>query len=173
MEKTDLPSDVFTKDPMIHDSAFIAKGAQVMGDVHLMDDSSIWYNAVLRGDINKIVVGKRTNIQDGSVLHVENDRACIVGNDVTVGHRAILHGCIVDDGCLIGMGAIVLNGAYLKKGAVIGAGAVVKENTVVEENSLMVGVPAKPVKVLPNSYDNNVKWAAKYVEIARIHRKKS
>ncbi|RMG41244.1 MAG: gamma carbonic anhydrase family protein, partial [Methanobacteriota archaeon] len=110
MRKTDLPSRTLTVGPQIHPTAFIAPGAQVVGDVRMAANSSIWYNSVARGDINYISIGERTNIQDGCVIHLENDLPCIIGNDVTVGHGAILHGCEIEDGCLIGMGAIVLSG---------------------------------------------------------------
>ena len=173
MDKTTLPTEVLNHNPNVADDAFIAHTAVVIGDVTLKSGASIWYQAVLRGDINGIEVGERSNIQDGCVLHVENDRKCIVGNDVTVGHKAILHGCTVEDGCLIGMGAIILNGAIIKKGAVIAAGAVVKENTIVESNTLWAGVPAKEGKKLPESvYDQNVNWAEKYVGLAGVHREK-
>ncbi len=173
MEKFDLADSVSIKDPIIHPSVFIAKGAQIVGDVQLDEDSSVWYNCVLRGDINKIIVGKRTNIQDGSIVHLENDLPCIIGDDVTIGHNAIIHACTIEDGCLIGMGAIILNGAIIKKGSVVGAGAVVKEHTVVEENTLVVGIPAKPVKSLPiATYEKNRKWAAKYVQLAQVHKRR-
>ena len=170
MEKNEYPNNVLSKTPQIDDSAFVAPGAVVIGDVVLGEDSSVWYNSVLRGDINQISIGDRSNIQDGAVCHVENDRACIVGCDVVVGHKAILHGCTIEDGVLIGMGAIILNGALVKKGAVIGAGAVVKENAVVGENELWVGIPAKPIKTLSEkSYTDTVKWAGKYVKLANRH----
>jgi len=172
MNKTDLDPNLILKKPTIHPTAFVAPGAQIVGDVTLKAHSSVWYNAVLRGDINRIEIGEGSNIQDGCVLHLENDRPCIVGNFVTVGHNAILHGCTLEDGVLIGMGAIILNGAVVKKGAVVGAGAVVKEDMVVEENTLVVGIPAKMTKQLPAStYDTNVKWAQKYIGISRLHQK--
>ena len=173
MEKSDLSPDVSIKSPQIHETAYIAEGAQVIGDVILKADSSIWYNTVCRADINRIVIGERTNIQDNSVIHLENDQGVLVENDVTVGHNAIIHGCSIADGALIGMGAIIMNGAVIGKGAVIGAGAVVKEDMVIPDFSLVVGVPGKIVKTLsPETYDENVKWAAKYVELANIHRNK-
>lgn len=171
MEKTDIPNEIQTKKVKERDDNFIACGAEVRGDVRLGKESSIWYNAVLRGDINRIEIGDRTNIQDGSVLHVENDRACIVGSDVTVGHSALLHGCTIEEGALIGMGAIILNGALIKKGAVIAAGALIKENEVVEENTLWAGVPAKQIKVLEGSYEKNKLWAKKYIELSKAHKK--
>ncbi|HIB26315.1 MAG TPA: gamma carbonic anhydrase family protein [Candidatus Marinimicrobia bacterium] len=173
MEKSDLSPDVSIKTPQIHETAYVAEGAQVIGDVILKADSSIWYNTVCRADINRIVIGERTNIQDNSVIHLENDQGVLVENDVTVGHNAIIHGCTIADGALIGMGAIIMNGAVIGKGAVIGAGAVVKEDMVIPDFSLVVGVPGKIVKTLsPETYDENVKWAAKYVELANIHRNK-
>jgi carbonic anhydrase/acetyltransferase-like protein (isoleucine patch superfamily) len=173
MEKSDLSPDVSIKSPQIHETAYVAEGAQVIGDVILKADSSIWYNTVCRADINRIVIGERTNIQDNSVIHLENDQGVLVENDVTVGHNAIIHGCSIADGALIGMGAIIMNGAVIGKGAVIGAGAVVKEDMVIPDFSLVVGVPGKIVKTLsPETYDENVKWAAKYVKLANVHRNK-
>jgi len=173
MEKSDLSPDVSIKSPQIHETAYVAEGAQVIGDVILKADSSIWYNTVCRADINRIVIGERTNIQDNSVIHLENDQGVLVENDVTVGHNAIIHGCSIADGALIGMGAIIMNGAVIGKGAVIGAGAVVKEDMVIPDFSLVVGVPGKIVKTLsPETYNENVKWAAKYVKLANVHRNK-
>jgi carbonic anhydrase/acetyltransferase-like protein (isoleucine patch superfamily) len=127
----------------------------------------------LRGDINYISIGERTNIQDGCVLHLESEIPCIVGPDVTVGHGAILHGCTIEENCLIGMGAIVLSGAVIKKGSVIAAGALVRENSVVEPYSLMAGVPAKLIRRLPeSSADRVLKTAQKYTVVARLHRDK-
>ena len=171
MEKSDIRDNVTIKTPQIHESAFIADGARVIGDVILKAESSIWYNTVARADINQIVIGERSNIQDNSVIHLENDQVVIVGNDVTVGHNAIIHGCTIGDGALIGMGAIIMNGVSIGKGAVVGAGAVVKENMIVNDYELVVGVPAKVVKTLSSStYDDNVKWAKKYVQLANIHK---
>ena len=173
MEKSDLSPDVSIKSPQIHETAYVAEGAQVIGDVILKADSSIWYNTVCRADINRIVIGERTNIQDNSVIHLENDQGVLVENDVTVGHNAMIHGCSIADGALIGMGAIIMNGAVIGKGVVIGAGAVVKEDMVIPDFSLVVGVPGKIVKTLsPETYDDNVKWAAKYVKLANVHRNK-
>ena len=173
MAKQDIPDQILSQDPTIDATSFIASGAQVMGDVRCAAFSSIWYNCVLRGDINYIEIGQRTNIQDLSMIHLENDRPCVVGDDVTVGHRAVLHGCEIEDACLIGMGAVVLNGAVIKTGAVVGAGAVVKEEMIVEPYSLVVGVPARVVKVFdPSIVTSHQQWAAKYVELAKQHRAK-
>jgi len=168
-----LPDNVLDKTPEIDPDAFVAKGAQVMGNVVLKKDASVWYNCVLRGDINRIEIGERSNIQDGCILHLENDKPCIVGDDVTVGHHVNLHGCTVEDGCLIGIGAIILSGAVIGRGSVIGAGAVVREQEVIEPFSLIVGVPGKKIKTLPDSsFEGQVKWASKYVELSKIHKVK-
>ena len=171
MEKTGLMENVTIKKPKIHDTAFIADGARVIGDVVLNAHSSIWYNTVCRGDINKVVIGERSNIQDNSVLHLENDQGVIVGNDVTIGHKAIIHGCTIYDGALIGMGSIIMNGVVIGKGATVGAGAVVTEGIVVPDFGLVVGVPGKVIKTLSEStYHQNIKWARKYVQLAQIHK---
>ena len=170
MEKTDLPNKINTSVYNAPSDVFIASNATVIGHVEIGSQSSVWYGSVLRGDINYIKIGERTNIQDLSVLHLENDIPCIIGNDVTIGHRAIIHACTIEDGALIGMGATILNGAVIKKGAIIGAGAVVKEHQIVPEGSLWAGVPAKQIKVYDiNPYEKNVAWAAKYVQLAEIH----
>jgi carbonic anhydrase/acetyltransferase-like protein (isoleucine patch superfamily) len=173
MEKTDLPEITLRREPTIHPGAFIARGAQVIGDARLMAEASIWYNSVVRGDINYISIGERTNIQDGCILHLENDLPCIVHNDITVGHGAILHGCEIEEGCLIGMGAIILSGVRIKRGSVIAAGSVVKEGAVVEPFSLMAGIPAKFIRTLPEeTLGKNLKWAKKYAKLAKLHRSK-
>ena len=174
MNKTDLRENVTIKTPSIHPTAFIAKGAKVIGDATLKKNSSIWYNSVVRADINSIIIGEGSNIQDNSVIHLENDQGVIVGNDVTVGHNVILHGCTVGDGVLVGMGAVIMNGVDIGKGSVIAAGAVIKQNMVIPEYSLVVGVPGKIVKHHSiEVYDQNVKWAKKYVKLANIHRQHS
>ncbi|RAP30300.1 gamma carbonic anhydrase family protein [Candidatus Marinamargulisbacteria bacterium SCGC AG-343-D04] len=170
MEKTDLPEPSIKRYHSFDPSVFIAPQTTVVGEVAIGKESSIWYGSVLRGDINSIRIGERSNIQDLTLIHLENDIPCSIGNDVTVGHRAILHACTIEDGALIGMGAIILNGAVIKRGAVIGAGAVVKEHTVVEANTLWAGIPAVKKKTFTHdSYEHNKKWAAKYVELAKRH----
>ena len=174
MEKTQLPSEIYTEKPLIPDSDFVADTASLIGNIQIGEYSSIWYGSVLRGDINAIRIGQRSNIQDLSVIHLENDLPCIVGDDVTVGHRAILHACKIEDGALIGMGAIILNGAVVKRGAVIGAGAVVRENEIVPKNSLWVGIPAKQIKKFDHdNYLKNKQWAGKYVQLAQKHQQRS
>ncbi len=171
MEKSQLRENVKIEKPKIHKTSFIAKGAQIIGDVNLKPHSSIWYNSVLRADINNIVIGKRSNIQDNSVIHLENDQGVVVGNDVTVGHNVILHGCTIGNGVVVGMGAIIMNGVVVGKGSIIGAGAIIKENMQIPNYSLVVGVPGKIIKThKPDIYMNNVKWAKKYVMLANIHK---
>lgn len=129
--------------PRIHEQAVVARGAVVLGDVTVGADSSIWYNAVVRGDVQFITIGAGTNIQDNAVLHVDADSPLTIGDRVTVGHGAILHGCTVEDGALIGMGAIVMNGARIGKNSIVAAGALVTQHTVIPEGSLVMGNPAK------------------------------
>ena len=130
--------------PRVASSAFVDHSAQVIGDVEIGEDSSVWMNAVLRGDVNRIRIGDRTNIQDGSVLHgMRGKHATLIGDEVTVGHAAILHGCVVEDRCLIGMGAIVLNGAVVGAGSIVAAGALVPEGTAVPPGSLVMGSPGR------------------------------
>jgi len=129
--------------PRVAESAFVAGSADLIGDVQIGDDASIWFQVVLRGDVGPIRVGTHSNIQDGSVLHSVPGVPVNVGQWVTVGHRAILHGCTVEDHCLIGMGAIVLNGTRVGEGSIVAAGAMVLEDTVVPPGSLYVGVPAR------------------------------
>ena len=171
MKKSDLKEDLIIKKPQIDPTAFIAKGARIIGDVIIDSNSSIWYNTVARADINSIQIGQGSNVQDNSVIHLENDQGVIIGNNVTIGHNAIIHGCTIKDGALIGMGAIIMNGAIIGKGSVVGAGAVVKENMVIPDLKLVVGIPGKIVKTLPETtFHENVKWAEKYVKLARIHK---
>jgi carbonic anhydrase/acetyltransferase-like protein (isoleucine patch superfamily) len=134
--------------PRIHPSAFIADGAHIIGNVEIAKDASVWFNSVLRGDINSIYIGERSNIQDGSIFHVTSELSVYVGNDVTVGHGAIIHGCRIEDGSLIGMGAVVLDRARIGKQALVAAGAVVREGFVVPDGMLVGGVPAKVLRAL-------------------------
>ena len=133
---------------MIDPTAFIAPGAIVLGDVWLGAESSVWYNAVIRGDVDRIAIGEQTNIQDLTMIHADPGIPCTVGNRVTVGHRVILHGCTIEDDCLIGMGAILLNGVRVGRGSIVGAGALLLENMEVAPGSLVVGVPARVVRPL-------------------------
>lgn len=129
--------------PRVASSAFVAPSADVIGDVEIGENSSIWFASVLRGDIEPIRIGANSNIQDGSVVHTLIGSPATIGDWVTVGHRAVLHGCTVESHCLIGMGAIILNNARVGEGSIIAAGALVAENTVVPTRSLYMGLPAK------------------------------
>lgn len=154
--------------PSVPPSVFIAPGAIVLGGVEIGQDSSVWYTAVLRGDINRIVLGEQTNVQDGSVLHVSDDFACVLGDRVTVGHRAVVHACTVGHEVLVGMGAVILDGAQIGPRSIIAAGALVTKGTVIPAGSLVVGSPARVVRALtPEEMAGNAKLALKYVEISR------
>ncbi|RKZ31484.1 gamma carbonic anhydrase family protein [bacterium] len=160
------------KNPDIHPDAFIAETAVLIGDVKIGADSSVWYGAVIRGDINKIHIGKCSNVQDNTVIHVDTDKPVIMGDNVTVGHNAILHGCKVGDCVLIGMGATVLDGAEIGEAAIIGAGAVVLEGEKVPAYTLMAGVPAKPIKKLDQSIKEKLHEHAKmYAQYAKSYSK--
>lgn len=165
MGKLENQLDTFLrKQPRLGKSVYIAKGAHVLGDVKLGAHSSVWYGAVLRGDINRIVVGHHSNIQDNAVLHLADDYACILGNYVTVGHSAIVHACKVGDEVLIGMGAVILDGAVIGKQSLIGAKALVKQGMKIPPGSLVLGAPAKVVrKLTPEERAGLKHWATKYV----------
>ncbi|HWO76529.1 MAG TPA: gamma carbonic anhydrase family protein [Bacillus sp. (in: firmicutes)] len=156
---------IHEKQPVVHENAYIAPGAILIGDVIISDQASVWFNAVLRGDNSQITVGERSNIQDGAIIHVDPGFPAMIGQDVTIGHNAIIHGCIIEDGALIGMGAAILNGAIVKKGALVAAGALVTEGMVIEEGMLAAGVPAKLMKNLTESQVERLKRGAEsYVQ---------
>lgn len=134
--------------PSIADGAFIAEGARVVGEVSIGRDSSVWYNAVLRGDSARIVIGAGSNVQDNVSVHVDAGHPVVVGERVSIGHNAVVHGCTVGDGSLIGMGAVVLSGAVIGDGCLIAGGAVVLGGTVIPDGSLVAGVPAKVRRAL-------------------------
>src|SRR6476469_9595830 len=158
--------DIFLrKQPVLGSGVYIAKTAVVLGDVTLNAHSSVWYNAVLRGDINRIVVGEYSNIQDNAVVHLADDYPCLIGRHVTVGHSAIVHACTVEDECLIGMGATILDGAVIGAQSIVGANALVTQFTVIPPGSLVLGSPAKVVKTLDYEQRAALKnWAQKYVD---------
>ena len=157
--------------PACHGSVFVADGAKVIGQVEIGEDSSVWFQAVVRGDIHRIRIGRSTNVQDHCTLHVTREHPLTVGDFVTFGHRAVVHGCTVEDFCLIGIGAILLDGAVVGRGSVIGAGAVVAPGTVIPPHSLVLGVPGTVVRDLgPGSVDGIRKTAERYVGYARSYR---
>ena len=156
--------------PSIHASAFVAPGADVIGDVTLGEESSVWYQCVLRGDINRIVIGPRSNVQDGVIVHLADDYGTHVGELVTVGHKAILHACTIADEVLVGMGAIVLDGAEIGARSIIGAGALVTGGKKFPAGSLILGSPAKVVRTLSLDEQAGIHmWAKKYVEVSRVY----
>jgi len=156
--------------PTVDPSAFVAEGAWLIGDVELGPDASVWYNAVLRGDINGIRVGARTNIQDGAVLHVTSECAVWIGDDVTVGHQAMVHGCRIEKGALIGMSSVVLDNAHIGESALVAAGSVVRESFEVPEGMLVAGVPARTIRPLTDAERRGLlESAAHYVGYARTY----
>jgi carbonic anhydrase/acetyltransferase-like protein (isoleucine patch superfamily) len=159
-------------EPKVHPSVFVADDARVVGDVTVGADSSIWFGAVVRGDEHWIKIGARTNIQDRCVLHVTHDLFPLdIGDDVTVGHGAILHGCLVERMCLIGMGAVVLDGARVGAGSVIGAGALIREGQEVPPGSLVVGVPGRVVREVSSHEREMIRFSAgHYVEMMAAYR---
>ena len=167
LKKFLLPASKF----VLRDSVFIAPGAVVIGAVDLAEESSIWFGSVLRGDINRIIVGAQSNVQDGSVLHVSDDHPCILGERVTVGHRAVVHACTVEDEVLVGMGAIILDGARIGARSIVAAGALVPKNMQVPPGSLVMGSPARVVRPMTaEEQAGNQKLALKYVELSRQYR---
>jgi carbonic anhydrase/acetyltransferase-like protein (isoleucine patch superfamily) len=158
--------------PTFDDSVFVAPTATVIGDVTLGPESSIWYGASLRADFAPIRIGARSNVQDNASIHVDYDQPALIGDNVTIGHNAVVHGARVEDDCLIGMGAIVLNGAVIGQGSLVAAGAVVKEGMVVPPGSLVAGIPAKVLReVTPEQQASFRKNALDYVACAQAHRK--
>ena len=157
--------------PTIHPTAFIAPTASVMGDVTLAEESSVWYGAVLRGDMAPIVIGAMSNLQDGTIVHVDEGEPCIIGARVGVGHRVILHGCTVADECLIGMGSTLLNGVQIGTGSVVAAGSVIPEGMQVPPGSLVMGVPGRIIRPVDDSLRRRITgtWEH-YVGQARAHR---
>lgn len=140
------------KAPVIPEDCFVAENATIVGDVSFGSECSIWFNAVIRGDVNQITVGSKVNIQDGAIIHCTYQKhATKIGNNVSIGHNAIVHGCIIEDNVLIGMGAIVMDNCVVKSNSIIAAGAVVTQNTVVESGVIYAGVPAKKVKEINES----------------------
>ena len=158
--------------PKLHPSVFTCHGVRIIGDVEIAEDCSIWYNTVIRGDVHYIRIGKRTNIQDMSMLHVTNDKyPLIIGNDVSIGHSVTLHGCTLQDTCLIGIGAICLDGSIIESNSVVAAGSLVKEKFVVPSGTLVAGVPARVVKELnPDELKNFNSIGAKYLNYVSIYK---
>ena len=147
---------------------YIAEGAKMIGDVTIGEDSSVWYNAVIRGDSNSIVIGENTNVQDNAVLHTSHSHSLTIGDNVTIGHGAIVHGCTVGNNVLIGMGAIILDGAVVEDNCIIGAGALVTQNKVIPAGSLALGNPAKVARELQEEEKESIlKNADEYAQEAQ------
>ncbi len=147
--------------PTVHPSAFVDTSAQVIGDVHLGAESSVWMNVVVRGDVHHIRIGARTNIQDLTMVHVMREtNPTVIGDNVTIGHSAVVHGCTIEDRCLIGMGAILLNGCVIGTGSIVAAGTLVPEGMVVPPGSMVMGLPGKVRRALTPEEDTSIKWYA-------------
>lgn len=157
--------------PKIHPTVFVVESAIIIGDVEIGEYSSIWFNAVVRGDVNYIRIGSRTNIQDLCMLHVTKEtRPLILGNDITVGHSVTLHGCTIKDRCLIGMGVVILDGAVVSEDCIIGAGALVTEGSVIPPGTLAFGAPAKPKRDLTDEERKRIRQSAQnYIEYSKTY----
>lgn len=165
--------DYKDKKPEIHHETFIAYDADVIGDVVIGEKSSIWFGAVIRGDVNKIIIGNFTNIQDGTIIHCSNIYQTIIGDFVTVGHKAVIHGCKIGNNTLIGMGAIILDGAEIGDNVIVGAGSIVTERKKIPSNSLVLGAPAKIIRELTEEEIRKLKESAiHYWELAREYKNK-
>ncbi|RZV35058.1 MAG: gamma carbonic anhydrase family protein [Sphingomonadaceae bacterium] len=170
--------EIHGKRPLIHDSAFVAPGCIIIGDVTIGADSSVWYNCVLRADVSRIVIGQRSNVQDGSVLHCDPERPgdpdgspLLIGDDVLIGHMAMVHGCVIEDRGFVGLGAIAMNKAVIGSDAMLAAGAMLTEGKVMEPRSLWAGRPAKPLRDLNDAAIAGMRaGVAHYVENARAHK---
>ncbi len=160
-----------SREPQIDPSAYVAPSAVVIGDVRLGPKSSVWPTCVLRGDIETIEVGEGSNIQDGTIVHLADDLGVKIGKYVTIGHKAMIHACTIEDECLIGMSATVLDGAVIGARSVVGAGAVVTKGMIVPPGSMVLGMPAKVVKTLDEAARADLRhWADKYVVAAAAHK---
>jgi len=156
--------------PQIDASVFIAPNANVMGAVSIGEESSVWFNATVRGDINSISIGARTNIQDGAVVHVADEHSAQIGDLVTVGHQAIVHACTIEDEVLVGMGAIVMDGALIGARSIIGAGALITNRKIIPPGSLVLGSPAVVARALSLEEQLSIKtWAQRYVILSRLY----
>lgn len=165
------------KTPRIHDSAFIAPGCRIIGDVEIGPESSIWYNCVIRGDVNRITIGARTNVQDGTIIHCDSPMPgakdgfpTIIGDDVLIGHLAMIHGCILEDRAFVGLSATVMNGCVIEGDAMLGAGAMLTPNKTMPGGQLWTGSPAKYQRDLPEKAIEGMRLGvAHYVENAKAH----
>lgn len=150
------------RSPVLHKASFIAESADIIGNVEVQKDVSIWYGAVLRGDLNSIRIGENTNVQDGVVIHCDEDAPVNIGNNVTIGHNAIIHGACIKDSCIIGMGAIVLNNAVIGENCIIGAGAIVTGGREIPSGSLVLGAPGKVIRELKKEEIDDIKKSSEH-----------
>jgi carbonic anhydrase/acetyltransferase-like protein (isoleucine patch superfamily) len=158
--------------PRLHATAYVADSAEVIGNVELAEGASVWFGAILRGDNDRMSIGRGSNVQDGSVLHSDPGYPLTLGADVTIGHMVMLHGCTIGDGTLVGIGAVVLNGAKIGRNCLVGAGALVTEGKEFPDNSMIVGAPAKAIKELTPEQAARMRHAAEhYVENSARYRK--
>lgn len=156
--------------PVVAETAFIADGAKLIGDVAIGEQSSVWYNAVVRGDRARIRIGARSNVQDNVSVHVDRSHPALIGDDVSIGHNAVVHGCVIEDGCLIGMGAVVLSGAVIGAGSLVAAGTVILEGSIVPPGSLVAGVPGQVRRPLSEGEKSNlIRNATTYVGLSAEH----
>ena len=160
--------------PKVHPTAFVHETAEVIGKVTLEKDASVWPYAVLRGDVDEIVIGEGTNIQDNTVIHANSGKPTIMGKRISVGHSVVLHGCTVSDDCIIGMGSIVLDGAVVEEECIVGAGAVVSPGTKIPKGSMALGIPARVARPLAPEDIEHIKWNAReYLKLSDSHKKTS
>ena len=155
----------------IHQNTYISETSVIIGDVILKENSNVWFGAVLRGDMERIVIGKNTNIQENSVIHTDEDYEVIIGDGCTIGHGAIIHGCTIGNNVLVGMGSIILNGAKIGNNTIIGAGSLITSNKVFEDNVLILGNPAKVVrKLTEEEIENNRKSCLNYIKLSNEYK---
>lgn len=156
------------QNPVIHSEAYISETAVIIGDVTLKRDSNIWFGSVLRGDMESIVIGENTNIQENSVVHVDKNEKVIVGDNCTIGHNAVIHGCTIGNNTLIGMGAIILNGAKIGKNSIVGASALITQNKKFEDGVLILGNPARVIrKLTEEEIRSNIESSLNYVKLSK------
>jgi carbonic anhydrase/acetyltransferase-like protein (isoleucine patch superfamily) len=146
--------------PQVDESVFLADGVRILGDVRIADSSGVWFNSVVRGDENSIRIGRFTNIQDNTTIHVQDTYSCTVGDYVTVGHNSLLHGCRIANNCIIGMGSVIMNGVEIGENCIVGAGSLITENKVIPANSLVVGSPARVIRKLEPEQIESIRESA-------------
>ena len=157
--------------PQVHETCFVAEGVKLIGNVVIEENANIWYNAVIRGDIDQILIGKNSNVQDGTIIHCDIGQPTIVGNDVTIGHNSIIHGCVIEENCLVGMGAIIMNGAHIGKNSLIAAGTIIPPGKIIPENSLVMGNPGQVMRKITNmDLEGMKKNTSLYLELAKEYK---